>query len=268
MRQGSDEWHNATVIVAFSWEPCCGLLLFRAGAACQDTSVEDIHVQHMKWDRAPLMTQYSRARMHMIDSQLRSGGVTDKRILARMSVIERERFLPPARQPTAYTDSVQWLGKSGAGRFIAPPATFAKLLQLAEITEADHVLDVGAASGYSTVVIAGLAASVHGYEADAELAAIASRNIGDLGLDNAEIVQGIGADRYDVLFIEGTLQTIPPDYLAALKEGGRLVALLRSGGVAVATVLVRTGAGFASSSEFNAYLPPLFAAQPSQEFVF
>jgi len=214
------------------------------------------------------MTDFSRARMHMIDSQLRSGGVTDRRILARMSTIERERFVPLSRQPTAYTDSVQWLGKSGAGRFIAPPATFGKLLQLAEVSADDHVLDVGAATGYSTAVIAGIAASVHGFEPDPELAAIARRNLLDLGLGNAEIISTIGSNLYDLVFVEGALPSVPPDYFAALKEGGRLVALVWSGGVSVATVYVKTAKGIGSSAEFNAHLPPLLAAPPTQEFVF
>jgi protein-L-isoaspartate(D-aspartate) O-methyltransferase len=228
----------------------------------------DIHVQHMKWGHTFLMTDFPRARAHMIDSQLRSGGVTDKRILARMSAIERERFVPAARQVTAYTDSVQWLGKSGTGRFIAPPATFAKLLQLAEVTGNDRVLDIGAGTGYSTAVIAGIAASVDGYEADAELATIANRNFLDLQLANAKIVPTIGRDLYDLVFVEGTLQAVPPDYFAALRDGGRLVALVWSGGVSVATVFVKTGKGFASSAAFNAHLPPLLAVQPPQEFVF
>ncbi|WP_108398815.1 protein-L-isoaspartate O-methyltransferase family protein [Devosia submarina] len=214
------------------------------------------------------MTDFRRARTHMIDSQLRSTGVTDKRILARMSVIERERFVSPARRVTAYTDSVQWLGKTGSGRFIAPPAIFAKLLQLAEITSDERVLDIGAATGYSTAVIAGLAASVDGFEPDAELASTAQANLRELGLANANMVETIGQGLYEVVFVEGALQTVPQDYFDALREGGRLVALIWSGGVSVAHVFVRTAKGIAASAEFNAALPPLLPMQKAQEFVF
>jgi protein-L-isoaspartate(D-aspartate) O-methyltransferase len=214
------------------------------------------------------MNDFRRARTHMIDSQLRSTGVTNKRILARMSAIERERFVSPARQVTAYTDSVQWLGKTGSGRFIAPPAIFAKLLQLAEITSDERVLDIGAATGYSTAVIAGLAASVDGFEPDAELASTAQGNLRELGLANANMVESIGQGLYDVVFVEGTLQAVPQDYFDALKEGGRLVALIWSGGVSVAHVFVRTTKGIAASADFNAALPPLLPVQKAQEFVF
>lgn len=213
------------------------------------------------------MTDFARARAHMIDGQLRTSGVTDKRILARMGAVPRETFLPAARRPTAYTDSVQWLGRSGSSRFVAPPAIFAKLLQLAEITEHDSVLDIGAGSGYSTAVIAGLAASVAGYEADADLAAMASHNLSSLCMNNASVVTDLGQGLYDVVFVEGVLDSVPEQYFAALKDGGRLVALVWSGGVSVAKVFRKTGKSIASRLEFNASLPFL-KARPVPEFVF
>jgi protein-L-isoaspartate(D-aspartate) O-methyltransferase len=204
----------------------------------------------------------------MIDSQLRSSGVINKRVLARMGAVPRELFVPANRQATAYIDSVQWLGKPGSGRFIAPPAVFAKLLQLADIKAEDHVLDIGAATGYSTAVIAGLAGTVSGFESDSELAATAKADLASLGLTNASIVAEIGKNLYDVVLVEGSLETVPEPYFAALKDGGRLVALVWTGGVSVAKVFVKTGKTISSRSEFNASLPPLLGARQQQEFVF
>ena len=108
------------------------------------------------------MTQFERARATMVDNQLRTSGVTDWRVLAEMATVPRERFVPAERQSVAYIDDIHWLGTRAPRRFMMAPATLAKLLQLAEITKDDAVLDVGAATGYSTAVIAGLAASVVG----------------------------------------------------------------------------------------------------------
>src|SRR5215217_5162929 len=148
------------------------------------------------------MIDYERARAHMVDSQLRAGGVTNARILAAMSVLPRESFVTAARRDVAYVDDIQWLG---AGRFMSAPATLGKLLQLAEISADDKVLDVGAATGYSTAVIARLSASVIGLEADASLAATAAVNLAALGLGNASIVTGsidqFGAARFDVIMV-------------------------------------------------------------------
>lgn len=218
------------------------------------------------------MTDFERARALMVDNQLRTSGVTEHRLLARMAMIPRELFVSASRKPVAYIDDVQWLGEPGARRFLAPPALLAKLLQLAEISETDSVLDIGAATGYSTAVIGGLAASVTGLEANAGLASLARTNLDELGIANASIVVGdLGALRgqlFDVVIVEGALDSVPQAFLAVLRDGGRLVALIRSGGVAVANVFVKTGATITARGEFNATLPPLDAARPVEEFVF
>lgn len=218
------------------------------------------------------MTEFERARGRMVDNQLRTSAVTDWRLLAQMGVVPRELFVPATRRAVAYIDEVQWFGAPAAQRFIPAPATFAKLLQLAEVTETDTVLDVGAATGYSTAVIAGLAASVVGLEQDAALAATARANLEQLGIVNARIIAGdiaaIAGEQFDVIMVEGALDSVPAAFLAALKDGGRLVALIRNGAVAVANVFVKTGQGIAARGEFNATLPPLYAARTAEEFVF
>ena len=50
------------------------------------------------------MTAFAAARRHMVDGQVRTADVTDLRILAAMSEIPRERFLPPALAGLAYLD--------------------------------------------------------------------------------------------------------------------------------------------------------------------
>jgi len=218
------------------------------------------------------MTQFEQLRSRMVDNQLRTSGVTEPALLAQMAKVPRERFVPADRQAVAYMDNVQWLGEGAARRFIMPPATLAKLLQLAEIGADDSVLDVGAGTGYGTAVMAGLARSVTGLEADAKLATTAAANLRDLGIANATIVAGdiaaLGRSGFDVIVVEGSLDTVPAALFAALKDGGRLIALIRAGGVAVANVFVKTGTAIAARGEFNATLPPLVQAHAQPEFVF
>ncbi len=218
------------------------------------------------------MVDYERARRFMVDNQLRTSHVTDRRILAEMGRLPRELFLSESRRSLAYIDDVQPLGAAGSARFMPAPATFAKLLQLAEIVPADRVLDLGAGTGYSTAVIAGLCEAVTGIEEDATLAAAATQNLANLGLLNASVIPGTAAavsgQRYDVIMLEGAVDAVPEALFDLLGEGGRLIALMREGSVAIAHIFVKIGGKVAARAEFNATLPPLYAGLRPVEFVF
>ncbi len=218
------------------------------------------------------MFDYQRARTFMVDNQLRTSGVNDRRILARMGEVPREAFLPEGKRELAYLDSVQWLGEPRRGRFMPAPATFAKLLQLAEVGAEDSVLIVGANAGYSTAVVAGLCAKVTGLEPDTQLAESARAALAQLGITNAAVVSGdvaaLGKDQYDVVLVEGAVGTVPQALLDRLADAGRLVALVRDGGVSVATVFVKSDGVVASRKEFNASMPALFVEASQPDFVF
>lgn len=217
------------------------------------------------------MNDFAAARRKMVDNQLRTTGTTDRRLLAAIGSVPRERFVPEARQAVAYADMVQPIG---GGRGLAAPADFAKLAQLAEVRHTDRVLDVGPGTGYSTAVFAQVAAQVTALETDARLAAEARRILGELGYHNVTVVEAAsdGSARldglYDVILIEGVLDAEPTAFFGALAEGGRLVALVRKGGPAVAHIYVRSGDDVAGRIEFNASLPPLDTAPKPVTFVF
>ena len=218
------------------------------------------------------MTDFERLRATMVDNQIRTRGVTNQAVVAQMAKVPRERFVPVERQSIAYIDDLHWFANGAARRFIMPPATLARLLQLAEIGPDDAVLDIGAATGYGTAVMAGLAASVVGLEADADLAAQAADTIRTLGLTNASIIAGdlaaLRGARFDVILVEGAVDSVPAAWLGALNDGGRLIAVIRQRGVCVANVFVKTGSAIAARGEFDAVLPPLQQAQPEPHFVF
>jgi protein-L-isoaspartate(D-aspartate) O-methyltransferase len=217
------------------------------------------------------MADFETARRRMVDNQLRTSNITDRRILGAMGEVPRELFVPAERQDLAYADTPHALG---GGRWLAPPAPFAKLIQLAEIEHTDNVLDVGAGTGYSTAVLARLAANVTGIESDPALVARAKDIFSRYPSDNAQVVEGAldGAgqprDTFDVIVVDGAVDAAPATLFPLLKDGGRLVALLRQGGTGVAHVYVKSAAGIATRAEFNTALPPLAASRREESFVF
>ena len=220
------------------------------------------------------MTDFARARKMMVENQLRTSSITDRRVLAVMAEVPRELFVPEGRRDLAYIDEAHLLPSQGTPRYLSAPATFGRLVQLAGINTGDHVLDLGCGSGYSAAVLANLAVSVVAVESDTGLAAATRANLASLQLHNVTVFEGpveLGAAKhgpFDFIMLEGAVDAVPPALFAQLREDGRLVALLRQGATAVANLYVKSGGDFAARGEFNASLPSLFATNRSPDFVF
>src|SRR5665213_1555551 len=172
------------------------------------------------------------ARFNMIEAQIRTNDVTDVRIHAALGAVARERFVPTAKQALAYADVPVEIAP---GRYLLDPRSFAKALQLANVTADDKVLDVGGGTGYSAAVLARLGGRVVALEQDADLVRLASGILPAVGAGGVVLVQGSliegfkGEAPYDVIFVNGAIEAEPSDLLAQLAEGGRLIAFLQSG---------------------------------------
>lgn len=222
------------------------------------------------------MADVALQRKNMVESQVRPNDVTDRRIINAMLNVPREAFLPTALKPIAYIDETLPLVKAADGapaRGLMAPRVFAKLVQLAEVSESDIVLDVGGLTGYSAAVIARLAQTVVVLESDPALAETATKALEDLGVDNAAVVTGdleVGYPSegpYDAIIVEGTVDAMPPGLLDQLKDGGRLVAI-ESGIPSEGVIWRRMGRTFDRRIAFEAAAPIVPGFQKNREFVF
>ncbi len=176
------------------------------------------------------MTDFAAARYFMVEGQIRPNKVTDHRLVDVLSETPRELFVPDSARGVAYVDDDLPLGN---GRYLLEPMVFARMLQFVSVQDTDRVLDVGSAGGYSTAVLARLAASVVGLDSDAGLTAGAAAALAAQGVANATVVTGPLAEGYaqnapyDVIVIEGTIPEVPAALINQLAEDGRLVAILR-----------------------------------------
>jgi protein-L-isoaspartate(D-aspartate) O-methyltransferase len=217
------------------------------------------------------MLDASTQRAAMIVSQLRTNDVKDPRVLAAMGRVPREQFVPADQITTAYMEACITLEH---GRAIIDPRTLGKLLQFADIAETESVLDVGCATGYSTGVLAQLAAKVVGLESDAELCAAAAKTLAALNVTNARIVQGplaqgyAGEAPYDVIVLEGAIEVHPEALLSQLKDGGRLLAVVRNGAAAHARLYLNHGGALSERNIFDSQLPMLPGFAKAKQFIF
>ena len=217
------------------------------------------------------MADYATQRFNMVECQVRTNDVTDTRIQVAMQAVSRERFVPAAKRAVAYADVPVEIAQ---GRYLLDPRTFGKLVQLAGIKPEDRVLDVACGTGYSTVVLARIAKSVIGLEQDADLVRVASDMVPANGAHNATIAQGgltegVKAKApFDVIVIEGAVESVPDQLLAQLAEGGRLVAIVNDGGQGRARLYVREKGGVGSRMDFDASIPLLAGFRKVVGFVF
>jgi protein-L-isoaspartate(D-aspartate) O-methyltransferase len=217
------------------------------------------------------MPDYAAQRRNMVESQVRANDVTDVRVCNAMREVPRERFVPTAKRTIAYADGPI---EVVANRYLLDPRTFSKLAQLAEISAGDTVLDVGCATGYSTAVLAKIAARVMGLEQDADLVRVASDMVPAVGAPNATIVQGSLADGYrggaphDVIFVNGAIEAVPDALVGQLAEGGRLVAVVKTGEMSRATLYLRQHGRIGSRVSFDAWAPLLAGFRRKAGFVF
>lgn len=218
------------------------------------------------------MTDMSAARAFMVEGQVRTNDVTDKRITELMSRVERERFVPANKAALAYADVCV---EVKPGRFLPDPRSFAKLLQLAEIHEGERVLDVACATGYSTAVLCGLSADVVALEEDEELARLAAPvlrscpKLGRLyGVVGPHSAGAAGQAPFDVIFVNGAVEEIPKAWVEQLRDGGRLVVILNDGPTGKAHFCVKKAGALSLRFAFDATVPVLPGLKRSRTFVF
>ncbi len=213
------------------------------------------------------MANFDLARHNMVESQIRTNKVTDKRLLDALRRVPRHLFVPTAQQSVAYADKPLRLDN---GRSLPSPMVAARLYQAAEVMADDLVLVVGAASGYSTAVLGQLASAVVALEEDEDLVEF-FRNVlksddeelADLGPgDNVIPVVGPLTEGwpqqapYDVIIVEGAAEEMPQTLLDQLGPDGRLVGVLRQPGQPGRAVLMRKEGSTVGVVElFDAMLP-------------
>lgn len=171
-------------------------------------------------------------RRTMVERQLRPFDLTDVPLLERFLQVPRELFLPSSQAAVAYSDlAVTVKGAGGRRRSLLPPLVLGRMLQGGAPREGDKVLAIGGA-GYSAALLSGLAGEVVLVESDAELARRAKEGLAVLGAGNvrvetAPLAQGFaGSAPYDLIIVEGGVETGLDALFAQLTPNGRLLAIV------------------------------------------
>ncbi len=220
------------------------------------------------------MTDFTAARINMVDSQIHTMGVVNDAILDAFRTVPRELFVPEGRQAIAYNDEDLAITPL---RWLTEPVTHARLLQAAAPTPQDKVLDVACGGGYSTAILSMLTAQVIAVEEQGELLESARACCQSLGYANTEFHQAPAAQGYanegpyTLICLNGATAEIPQALLDQLAPSGRMVAVVRKPGdkIGRATLFMKSASGAVSDRIlFDAAIPYLPGLEPRPSFVF
>ena len=185
---------------------------------------------------------FSAMRKAMVVSQLRTTDVSNPRVVAAMAEVPREDFVPDAQRNLAYSDRGVSIGE---GRALNAPLATGLLINTAEIRSDEKVLLVGAATGYTAAVLAKLAGSVMALEQSAKLAKKAESNLeglANVSVEKGKLAEGVKSGApYDVIMIDGVVDSISDQLVAQMSDGGRLVAAINQDGVARLALGIKAG---------------------------
>ena len=185
------------------------------------------------WRVGTATRDFAAEREAMVERQLKRRGITDAQILDAFRAVPREAFVSAELAHLAYEDHPLPIE---AQQTISQPYIVALMIQAAEIAPGDHVLEVGAGSGYAAAVISRIASYVIGIERQHELVEIASERMARLGYGNVEIVEGDGTKGwpagapYDAILAAASGSHVPGSLIDQLAPGGRLVMPLGNPG--------------------------------------
>lgn len=216
------------------------------------------------------------ARRAMVDGQVRTSDVTHLGVIAAMLDIPREAFVPEAQAAFAYLDRDVPITDAAATepRYLMKPMVLARLIQAADPVPASRVLVIGAGTGYSAAVLSRLAGQVTALEENLSLFHQARSVLSSLGGLNVNVIHGHLASGmpdsgpYDVILIDGGVETVPDRLCTQLSSRGRLLAVEMTGPVGKAKLFQPVNGRLSGRELFDASAPVLPGFRVAPAFVF
>ena len=180
-----------------------------------------------------MSSDYTAARLNMVESQIRTADVTDLPLQDALRVVPRETLVPAGKGYLAYADAdVEY----APGRWLLRPREVGKLLQHLRPREGDKALAI--AAPYAAAVLEKMGLEV-------------------TRLDGEDLT-AVSGSGYDVIICEGAVPRAPASWTKALAVGGRLGVVEREGPVGRAVIYVHAEDGVGRRAVFDA-TPPLMA---------
>ncbi len=174
-----------------------------------------------------VLTDFETRRIEMVWSQLRGRDITDPRVLGAMEKVPRHLFMPVEMWDKAYDDMPSPIGEA---QTISQPYMVACMTQALHLKGTDRVLEIGTGSGYQTAVLAELVDYVYTVEIRPLLLERARAILEELDYGHKITFHAgdghigyEGEAPYDAIIVTAAAESVPPQLVTQLADGGRLV---------------------------------------------
>jgi protein-L-isoaspartate(D-aspartate) O-methyltransferase len=163
---------------------------------------------------------------YLIQNELIPAGITDKRVLAAMRKVRREKFIPESLKNKAYDNYPLPIGEN---QTISQPYIVALMTQALQLKPEDKVLEIGTGSGYQAAILAELSAVVYSMERIEGLLDRARTNLYSQGYNNIFLIIGdgtLGLPEYapfTKIIVTAAAPRVPDTLLNQLENGGKMV---------------------------------------------
>jgi protein-L-isoaspartate(D-aspartate) O-methyltransferase len=208
-------------------------------------------------------------RVHMVNSQLRTGGIVDKVVLAAFLDVPRQRFVAFEHESLAYVDR-ELPARGAKFRRLLAPMVLARMLQAVTVAAGDRALDVAGGSGYGAALLVAMGAKVVLLESDAGAAEAAKAELHN----HVNVVAGpldggaAALGPFDLIVVEGAFGVLPERLIALLADPGRLVGIDASSASSQAVVYEKNGGGISRRVLFETKADVLDGFKPKMSFAF
>jgi protein-L-isoaspartate(D-aspartate) O-methyltransferase len=217
----------------------------------------------LRSEGSPVLAQEMRevargCRLPLIDAVQKQLGPFDSSHLRALLEVPRERFVRADDVERSAEDTPLPLDDEGNATISAPHA-YLLSFRLLELAPGDSLVELGSGSGYGSALaafIVGQRGRVTSFEIDPALARWAERTLADQ--PNVTVVHGdamTSAPRWGdakKIVVTFAVESLPAQWLAAVPEGGRLVAPVGGRDRDQRLVLVRRAGGVIGESEHGA----------------
>ncbi len=172
------------------------------------------------------MDEFQIPRERMIQLLREHYKIRDERVLDVMMRVPRHRFVPDALKSQAYKDNALPIASN---QTISQPFIVARMTELLDLSPEAKVLEIGAGSGYQTVILSLLARIVYAIERVPQLAEEAQTRLQNFNIRNVVLICGDGTNGwqenapFDAILVAAGSPKMPEPLLNQLKIGGRLV---------------------------------------------